>query len=216
MSSVMLQQYQITCGMVQLLNSKMQQQQIEWRRAKVLELSSQGYSQIEIASNLQIDKSVISRDMAYLRNQAQAILRAHIQDKLPEEYQNCMVGINQVLKICWEIVNKSRNLNNNDNNGQTVTMTDNKTVLQALALINDCNKYKMDLTTNGVIITDAIKFVQTNREKLTTAMFVKENNGTKESNEPNYDEDKDQLEEEQDQEEGTGEIDQAATTNQVF
>jgi hypothetical protein len=201
--------------MVQLLNSKMQQQQIEWRRAKMLELSSQGYSQIEIASNLQIDKSVISRDMAYLRNQAQAILRAHIQDKLPEEYQNCMVGINQVLKICWDIVNKSRNLNNNDNNGQTVTMTDNKTVLQALALINDCNKYKMDLTTNGVIITDAIKFVQTNREKLTTAMFVKENNGTKESKEPNYDEDKDQLEEEQDQE-GTGEIDQAATTNQVF
>jgi hypothetical protein len=32
--------------------------------------------------------------------------------------------------------------------------------LQALALINDCNK--LDLTTNGVVITDAIKFVQTN------------------------------------------------------
>jgi hypothetical protein len=72
-----------------------------------------------------------------------------------------------VLKICWEIVNKSRNINNNDNYGQTVTMTYNKTVLQALALINDCNKYKMDLTTNGVVITDAIKFVQTNKEKLT-------------------------------------------------
>jgi hypothetical protein len=79
-----------------------------------------------------------------------------------------MVGINQVLKICWDIVNKSRNTNNdNDIDGhQTVTMTDNKTVLQALALINDCNKYKMDLTTNGVVITDAIKFVQTNKEKL--------------------------------------------------
>jgi hypothetical protein len=75
-----------------------------------------------------------------------------------------MVGINQVLKICWEIVNKSRIINND--NDQTVTMTDNKTVLQALALINDCNKYKMDLTTNGVVITDAIKFVQTNRETL--------------------------------------------------
>ena len=46
-------------GMVQLLNSKMQQQQIEWRRAKVYELSSQGNSQIEIATNLQIDESVI-------------------------------------------------------------------------------------------------------------------------------------------------------------
>ena len=23
------------------------------------------------------------------------------QDTLPEEYQNCVVGINHVLKICW-------------------------------------------------------------------------------------------------------------------
>jgi IS30 family transposase len=57
--------------MVQLLRSKTQQQQIDWRRAKVLELSSQGYSQIEIATNLQMDKSIISRDLAYLRHQAQ-------------------------------------------------------------------------------------------------------------------------------------------------
>jgi hypothetical protein len=170
--------------MVQLLNSRMQQQQIDWRRVKVLELSSQGYSQIEIAKNLQIDKSVVSRDMSFLRQQAQENLKLHIQNKLPEEYQNCMTGINQVLKICWEIVNKSRNVSNDDNNSQTVTMTDNKTVLQALALINDCNKYKMDLTTNGVVITDAIMFVQTNKEKLTATMSNKEDNGSKESEEP--------------------------------
>jgi hypothetical protein len=198
--------------MVQLLRSKMQQQQIDWRRAKVLELSSQGYSQIEIATDLQIDKSVICRDLAYLRQQANENLKTHINDKLPEEYQNCMVGINQVLKICWEIVNKSRNVNNDNVNGQTVTTTDNKTVLQALALINDCNKYKMDLTTNGVVITDAIKFVQTNKEKLTT-MSGKEDNDGKESKEPDYDEDKDQLEEVQEEE--AGEIDKE-TTNQVF
>ena len=119
----------------------MQQLQIEWRRAKVLELSSQGYNQIEIATNLEVDRSIVSRDIAYLKQKAHENLKTHIQDKLPEESKNCVVGINQVLKICWEIVNKSRNMNND--NGQTVTMTDNKTVLQALALINDCNKYKM-------------------------------------------------------------------------
>ena len=189
--------------------------QVQWRRAKVLELSSQGYTQLEISKSLQVDESVISRDRAYLRQGAQENLKTHIQDKLPEEYQNCMVGINQVLKICWEIVNKSRNVYNENGNGQTMTVIDNKTVLQALALINDCNKYKMDLTTNGVVITDAIKFVQTNKEKLTTAMSAKENNGTKESKEPNDDEDNDQLEEEQDQEGETGKIDQT-TTNQVF
>jgi ribosomal protein L12E/L44/L45/RPP1/RPP2 len=134
----------------------------------------------------------------------------HIQDKLPEEYQNCMTGINQVLKICWEIVNKSRNVNNDDGN-QTITMVDNKTTLQALALINDCNKYKMDLTTNGVVITDAIKFVQTNKEKLATTMATKENNNDKESKKPDYEEDKDQLEEKQEEE-----AREQRTTNRVF
>ena len=133
--------------------------------------------------------------------------KRHVLDTLPHEYQKCMTGINQVLKICWEIVNKSRNMNND--NGQTVTMTDNKTVLQALALINDCNKYKMDLTTNGVVITDAIKFVRTNQEKL--SISTKEENGSKENKEPDYNIDKDQLEEEQEEETG-----EKATTNTTF
>jgi hypothetical protein len=123
-----------------------------------------------------------------------------------------MTGINQVLKICWEIVNKSRNVSNDNSGSDTVTMTDNKTVLQALALINDCNKYKMDLTTNGIVITDAIKFVQTNKEKLMSTK--KEDNGRKESKEPDHEDDKDQLEEEQ--EEKTGELAEKETTNQVF
>ena len=185
---------------------------LEWRRSKVLELSSQGHSQPEIARILQISQPTVNRDIGYLRGQARQNLQKHIQDKLPEEYQNCMVGINQVLKICWEIVNKSRNVNNENGNGQTVTIIDNKTVLQALALINDCNKYKMDLTTNGVVITDAIKFVQTNKEKLT--MSTKEDNSSKESKEPDYDEDKNQVEEKQEEE--TGELSEEKTTNQVF
>jgi hypothetical protein len=184
--------------------------QIEWRRAKVLELSSQGHSQREIADTIHVGIATINRDMAYLRNVAQENLRTHVQDKLPEEYQNCMTGINQVLKICWDIVNRSRNAN--DDNGQTVTtVTGSKTVLQALALINDCNKYKMDLTTNGVVITDAIKFVQTNKEKLTTMSNKEHNNGSKESDEPESDEN--QLEKMQEEE--TGEINQE-TTNETF
>ena len=184
--------------------------QIQWRRTKVLELSSQGNTQSDIAKTLHVGEATVNRDISSLRQQAQINLKTHINDKLPEEYQNCMVGINQVLKICWEIVNKSRKVDNDNGNGQTVTMTDNKTVLQALALINDCNKYKMDLTTNGVVITDAIKFVQTNKEKL--SMSTKEGNGSKESKEPDYDEDKDQIEEKQEEE--TGELKE--TTNRVF
>jgi hypothetical protein len=132
--------------MVQLLRSKMQQQQIDWRRAKVLELSSQGYSQIEIATDLQIDKSVICRDLVYLRQQANENLKSHIQERLPEQYQKCINGLNQVLKIGWNIVNSDSSSPANR--------------LQGLALINDSYKYLMDLTTNGVVVTDAIKYVQ--------------------------------------------------------
>jgi hypothetical protein len=54
----------------------------------------------------------------------------------------------------------------------------------------------MDLTTNGVVITDSIKFVQTNKEKLSMST-KEEDKDSKESKEPNYDDDKGQLEEEQ-------------------
>jgi predicted transcriptional regulator len=190
-------------------STKNTDKQIQWRRTKVLELSSQGNTQSDIAKTLHVGEATISRDISSLRQQAQEDLKTHIQDKLPEEYQNCMIGINQVLKICWEIVNKSRNADNDNGNGQTITIVDNKTVLQALALINDCNKYKMDLTTNGVVITDAIKFIQTNKEKLSMST-KKEDNGSKESKEPDY-EDKDQLEEKQEKV-----TEQKATTNTTF
>jgi DNA-binding transcriptional regulator LsrR (DeoR family) len=177
------------------LSSKVgQSDSIEWRRSKILELSSDGYNQREISQKLQITKSVVNRDVIFLRKQARESLQYHIQDRIPEEYQNCMTGMKRNLKQTLEIAE---------------TTSDPRTKLQARAIANDCYKYIMDLTTNGVVITDAIKFVQTNKEKLT--MSKKENE--KESKEPDYDdgEDKDQLEEKQEEETGEEE-----TINQVF
>jgi transposase len=63
------------------LGTEMKQQQIEWRRAKVLELSSQGYSEREIAEKLQpIAPVTIHRDLVYLRQQAQENLQKHIHE----------------------------------------------------------------------------------------------------------------------------------------
>ena len=68
----------------------------------------------------------------------------------------------------------------------------------------------IDLTTNGVVISNVIKFVQTRKEKL---MSTKEDD--KQSKEPDYDDDKDQLEEKQEEE--VGEIIRGeTTTNRVF
>jgi hypothetical protein len=142
-------------------------------------------------------------------------LETHIQNKLPEEYQRCLTGMNQVLKLSWQIANNNIGRQNDQNqnvNNSTLTTGDDRTRLQALSLINDCYKYIMDLTTNGVVITDAIKFVQTNKEKL--AMSAKEDNNGNESKESNYNQDEDKHLGEK-HEEGIGEP-KEETTNRVF
>jgi hypothetical protein len=48
------------------------------------------------------------------------------------------------------------------------TAADPKTKLQARAIANDCYKYIMDLTTNGVVVTDAIKYVNQKQEQIDT------------------------------------------------
>jgi IS30 family transposase len=153
---------------------------VDWRRNKVQQLLVRGYSQWDVAEELQIDQSTVSRDIQYLRQQAQENVQKHIQQKLPEEYQRCLTGMNQVLELSWQIANNTPKQNGQDHNDNinTITTGDDRTRLQALSFINDCYKYIMDLTTNGVVITDAIKFVQTNKEKL---MFPKEGENGKES-----------------------------------
>ena len=122
-----------------------QSDSIEWRRSKILELSSEGYSQREIAQRLHIGKSVVNRDILFLRNQARENLQYHIHDKIPEEYQNCMTGMKRNLKQTLEIAESA---------------SDPRVKLQARAIAVDCYKYIMEMTTGGVIITDAIKYVQ--------------------------------------------------------
>jgi hypothetical protein len=104
----------------------------------VLELSSQGNSQPEISRTLQISLGTVNKDLSYLRQQAQENLQRYIQQKLPEEYQRCLNGLNQVLKLSWQIANNTTRQNgqdHNDNNSNTLTAGDNRIRLQALSLI---------------------------------------------------------------------------------
>jgi predicted transcriptional regulator len=179
------------------MGTEMNQQnnnKIEWRRSKVRELLVKGFNHYEIANILHIPRPAITKDIQYLRQQDRENLQTHFQERLPQEYENYMAGINRVLQLTWKSAEKR---------------IDDKTKLQALAQLNEGYKLKMDLTTNGVVITDAIKFVQTSKEEL---MSKKEDD--KESEEPDYGEDKDQLEEKQEEE--TEELNKQDTTNQVF
>jgi hypothetical protein len=186
------------------LTLETKQQEMEWRRSKVLELSSQGYSEREISEILKINDTAVHRVLVYLRHQAQENLQHHVHETVPEEYQKCMMGMKRNLKQTLETAEAS---------------SDPRIKLEARRIANDCYRYIMDLCTNGVIVTDAIKYVQGKMDHLNTAEKKllkeqeRESEESKESVEPDYDEEE-ELEE--GQEKDTGELEEEKTTNDVF
>jgi predicted transcriptional regulator len=123
----------------------MKQQELDWRRSKVLELSSRGYSEREISEILKLNDTAVHRDLAYIRKQAHENIQQHIHETVPEEYQKCMVGMKRTLKQILEI---------------SESAADPRTKLQAHAIAIDIYKNIMDLATNGVIVNDALQITQ--------------------------------------------------------
>ena len=70
-----------------MLYSSKKGKMVDWRRNIVQQLLIRDYSQWDVAEEIQIDQSTVSRDIQYLRQQAQENLQKPIQQKLPEEYQ---------------------------------------------------------------------------------------------------------------------------------
>jgi hypothetical protein len=64
-------------------------------------LSKGENNQSEIARMLQANKSIVCRDIAYLRHQAKTNIKKYIDERLPEEYEKCLVGLNAILREAW-------------------------------------------------------------------------------------------------------------------
>jgi len=78
---------------------------------------------------------------------------AYIHEVIPMELERCIFGMKRNLKHVLEIAESA---------------ADPRTKLQALAIANDCYRYIIDLTTNGVVVTDAIKYVNQKQEQIDT------------------------------------------------
>jgi hypothetical protein len=173
-------------------DNEKEKDRIDWRRSKVQELSSQGNSQREIAQILQVSNGTVNKDLFILRQQAKQNIKRYIDERLPEEYEKCLVGLNAITREAWNTAQDTE---------------DKREKIQALSLAKECYSMKLELLTNATVVDDAIRFVSSkSKENLKSST----EGDKEESNEPDYDEDEDQLEEER--EEKTGEI----TTNQVF
>jgi hypothetical protein len=130
--------------------SKQQQQQIIWRRNQVLDLLAKGYNQSHIARALQVDTSVICRDVFYLSQQSKENIRKHFEERLPVEVDKCLAGLTAILRESWHIANE------ND--------VERREKIQALSLAKECYTTKLELLTNVNVLKDAMHLVTTSHQ----------------------------------------------------
>jgi hypothetical protein len=91
----------------------------------------------EIAKELGIDPTTVSRDITYLVAQSQSYLNDLAKETLPFMYQTSIEGIRSVMKECW-----------------TIHTSDDKSInwfqkLAALKLIKECNEAIFKLVDEG-------------------------------------------------------------------
>ena len=88
--------------------------QIKERRENTLALLTKGMKGYEIAKEIGVDASTISRDIQYLISQSHNYLNTLAKEALPFMYQTSIEGIKNVLKECWSIYTLDSHDNNKD------------------------------------------------------------------------------------------------------
>jgi predicted transcriptional regulator len=124
--------------------------QLEWRRSKVIELRARGLSHGEIAQQLQVSRASISSDIQYLRDQAKETIREYVTEHLPEQYQVCLIALDEIIKRAFDILE---------------TSPDNREKLQAMELFKDTHLVKLELLSNATTIDSALSYIRNKQQQ---------------------------------------------------
>jgi IS30 family transposase len=118
------------------LNSgfKTKSEEIEWRRAKILELKSQGLDQREISQVLQVSPTTITFDLQYLRKEARETVREYTTEQLPLQLRTFMAAVQNAIKQYWDMSQNTK---------------DNKEKIQAIEHYLECHKVLWTLLYGG-------------------------------------------------------------------
>jgi len=110
---------------------------IEERRRKVASMLAQSMTETEIAEQLNVDQSTISRDVTALKELSQQFVFDLAKSDLAYYYKQCIDSIEEVRRKVWEILRDKE---------QSLTLKDK---LLALKLIKECDEGKFALFKDG-------------------------------------------------------------------
>jgi DNA-binding Lrp family transcriptional regulator len=122
---------------------------IELRRAKIMELLSNGHtSQVSISETLNVSEPTVSRDIRFLKDRARKELDVHFQERLPFEYARAMAGINATLARVSDMLEKEAK--------------DPKTKIEIMKLQMELWKSVMSMATDGGLLERIMKGIRDN------------------------------------------------------
>ena len=102
------------------------------RLSRVISLHSKGLNQEEIARELHVDQSTISRDLQYLIHEARIKIEKYLKDDILFEYVRYMAGSNEITRHLWEIVQNSDTTTKEKTNALSCLMQSYNSRLQTL------------------------------------------------------------------------------------
>ena len=133
---------------------------IKERRENILMLLTKGMKGYQIAKELGVDASTVSRDINYLVGQSQNYLNSLAKEALPFMYQTSIEGIKNILKECWNIYTIESN--SDDSKNKEITWFHK---IAALKLAKECNEALFKLTAEGPSVMH-LKVLEERLEKI--------------------------------------------------
>jgi predicted transcriptional regulator len=78
--------------------------QRENRLSKVVSLYSKGLNQEEIAQEMHVDQSTVSRDLQFIKQESKRQVEKYLREDILFEYLRYMAGSNEITRRLWDIV----------------------------------------------------------------------------------------------------------------
>lgn len=104
---------------------------------KNMTLYTKGLTQSEIAEQLQVDQSTVSRDLQIIKDEARYNIEKYTKEEIPFEYIRYITGIDQITSTLWRLIENEK------------TDPFIKFKIQGLSLLKQCYEKRIEMLVGG-------------------------------------------------------------------
>jgi predicted transcriptional regulator len=149
------------------------QEQIVWRRAKVLSLLAEGMNQAQVATELRLSPSVISDDVKALREESKARVQDLLDERLPFYYEVSLQTLKDLKHRAYTRILHKFDRESNISLTTTSTTASSgsmpshpKLYMECLRLVADIEKQIVDVESHNGAIKAAMTFAKNAKNQL--------------------------------------------------